>query len=106
MPELVAGIHVAGLLRKARCEPALPCGIRGQSCGSVTPVCAQRLRVGLRRIRLDQLLPAKGTLLPCILNFLAALSSLRRGQTAQFTIFGSAKIALGAHLLTRIQARL
>jgi len=55
---------------------------------------------------LDELLPGEGALLAGVLNFLAALGSLRRGQATQFTIFGPTKIVFGTQLLARIQPSL
>src|SRR5262249_24000683 len=54
--------RVAGLLRKTRREAPLPCGIGRQPCGAITPVRAQRLRVG-QGIGLNKLLPPEGALL-------------------------------------------
>src|SRR5262249_41642809 len=107
MPESIAR-YATCLLRKSRSEPTLPCDIGSHAGDAIASVCAQRLRVGPRLCcaGLNHLLSAQGALLARVANFLAALSPLRSGQTAQFAIFGATQIALGAQLLPRREPRL
>lgn len=101
--EAITPDHAASLLRKARCKPALPSRICGHVCGAIASVRTQGLRVRTQRIRLCGLLPAESTLLTCVPDLVATLSSLRSRQTSQVTILALAQCTFSTKLLAGIQ---
>lgn len=100
--EAITPDNAASLLRKARCKPALPSRICGHVCGAIASV-RTRLRVRTQRIRLCGLLPVEGTLLTCVLDLFATLSSLQSRQTSQVTILALAQCTFSTKLLAGIQ---